>query len=174
MKLHKILKVKSYPCLWLKHVLDWNKYLNLNNTHNISWMQIVEWNFMNWFSISSSPIFLAKLLINVIIFFMALVRISWWQPDWVQKSQVKYGALDQTTIIKRKLPSEWFNHRYVLTQNYCPWSVNLIIESAAGNPGIPLKLQILRASEMPPLLRWTGSNNGIIGFISMGIHNQNI
>lgn len=94
---------------------------------------------------------------------MALVKISWWQPDWVQKSQVKYGALEQAMIIKRKLPSEWFNNRYVLTQNYCPWSVNLIIESAAGNPRIPLKLRTPRASEVPPLLRWTGSNNGIIG-----------
>lgn len=149
--------------------------MNLNKAHNISWIQIVEWNFMDWFSIPSSPIFLAKLLINVIIpFFMALVKISWSEPDWVQKSQVKCGALDQAMIIKRKSPSEWFNHRYILTQNYCPCSMNLIIESTAGNPQIPLKLKILGASEMPPLLRWTGSSNEVTGFISTGTHKQNI
>lgn len=52
--------------------------------------------------------------------------------------------------------------------------MNLIIESAAGNPQILLKLKVLRASEMPPLLRGTRSNNEIIGFISRGIYKQDV
>lgn len=47
-------------------------------------MEIVELNFMDWFSVSSSPIFLAKSLINMIIQFFI------WHCQTQMKSMSKY------------------------------------------------------------------------------------